>query len=166
MNRKVSRKRLGAPLKITRHHTSGVAAELAEIYRVDGKLDPYRVVDWAKAHPKSALHKRFDWDDSSAAHKYRIWMARSLIIEVEAVYPDKKVRRMYVSLRECHKGDGEGKYTSLVEVMNDSEKRARYLAQALTEYRRVGAKYEDLRELDAVRLAVEEVDSKLVRKAA
>lgn len=47
-----------------------------------GRLDPERVVEAAR-NPKSALHACFEWDDSAAAHAWRIAQARALIRSAE-----------------------------------------------------------------------------------
>ena len=140
-----------------------LAKELQALYEEHGGLQPEVVVGWAAEHPDSALHKRFDWDDSSAAHSYRLWQARQLIVEVEVIYPDGKPRQVYVSPVESRKKEG---YVALVDVMKDRQRRDLFLAQALEEYERLGRKYNDLAELAAVRDAVEEARRKSRRQKA
>lgn len=127
------------------------ARELAALYKQHGALDPEIVVEWARAHPESALHGRFEWNDDKAAQQHRLWQARQLITSVEVTYPDGKTRQIYVSPVEQR---GAGGYASLVEVMSDKERRAQFLAQALKEYERLEAKYRDLEELAEVHAAV------------
>lgn len=55
-----------------------------EILAIGDGVTPNAVVDKAK-DPKSALHQQFDWDDSSAATKYRLIHARWLIRTVTFV---------------------------------------------------------------------------------
>lgn len=130
------------------------ADELRSLYEEHGSLNPADVVEWARLHPESALHGRFTWDDTKAAHEYRLWQARQVITEVEVVWPDGKTRQAYVS--EIPRRGKEG-YSALVEVISDEERRAMFLAQALDEYERVGAKYADLQELTEVRASVARV---------
>lgn len=132
-----------------------IEAELSVLYRKHGYLRPKTVVDWARGHPRSALHGRFQWNDSKAAEEYRLWQARELITEVHAVYPDMKARQVYVSPLELRTSNAG--YVALVDVMKNEELRTRFLAQALTEYRRLGEKYHDLRELAGVRSEVEKL---------
>jgi hypothetical protein len=127
------------------------AIELAALYKEHGTLDPAVVVEWAKDHPESALHGRFTWDDSKAAHEYRLWQARQLIT-VEVTYESGKKRQVYVSPIIQR---GNGGYSLLVEVLSDKERREQFLAQALADYNRVGEKYSELVELAEVRAAVE-----------
>jgi hypothetical protein len=144
-----------------------IAAELAKLYEQRGGLNPAVVVDWARAHPKSALHARFEWDNTTAAKAYRLWQARKLITEVEVIYPDKQRRQVYVSPVESR---GDAGYASLVDVLSDAERRAAYLSQALAEYERAGDKYADLEELAGVRREVakarERAEKRGARKAA
>lgn len=146
-----AQKKLG---NIVKPPTKGYADELAALYNTHGALNPEVVVSWAGDNPESELYKRFNWDDSTAAHQYRLIQARNLITEVEVVYPDGKKRQVYVSPIESR---GKGGYSSLVEVLSDKERKARFLEQALNEYRRLGEKYESLKELAGVRAAVERV---------
>jgi hypothetical protein len=130
-----------------------IDAELAALYHAHGALNPHLVVEWARSHKTSTLHARFEWDDGVAAEKYREWQARKIITEVEVVYPDRKVRQVYVSPVQRRRGD-DGGYRALVDVLSNDEERELFLQQALDEYERVGAKYTDLRELCGVRDAV------------
>ena len=130
------------------------ATELRALYRRHGSLDPETVVAWAAAHPESALHGRFLWDDTKAAHQYRLWQARALITDVTVVHADGRVRQEFVSPVESR---GEGGYQALVEVLDDAAKRALFLRQALEEFQRVSDKYADLEEFAAVRAALAKV---------
>lgn len=128
-----------------------IAEELAVLAK-RGRLSAARVVAWAKGHRNSTLHGCFTWDDTKAAHEYRLWQARELIVSVQVTYPDGQRRQVYVSpLATRHDGRG---YHKLVDVVSDDEQRARFLAQALEELERVCEKYQDLAELAGVRAAV------------
>ena len=37
-----------------------------------GEYTPQMVVDYARSHPQSELYKCFDWNDESAAEKWRL----------------------------------------------------------------------------------------------
>lgn len=51
-----------------------------------GELQPHAIVAYAKAHKKSALHKKFNWNVSKAAHEYWLWQARQIIrVHVEII---------------------------------------------------------------------------------
>ena len=121
-----------------------IAEELKALYKKHHGLDPAKVVQWARTHRASALHSRFEWDDTQAAERYRIWQARELIVSVDVIYPDMKPRQVYVSPMESR---GDGGYVALVEVLSNRQRRAAFLEQALAEFQRFEAKYADLKEL-------------------
>jgi hypothetical protein len=121
--------------------------ELEEIRRRHhGLLRPEDVLAFAR-NPKTALHRRFQWDDSKAAHQYRLWQARELI-ECHVVVLEAKTDpiRAYVSLRDDRRNRGGG-YRHVVDVMTDASMRKRFLAEALDEAERWRARYAQLQEL-------------------
>lgn len=69
---KLSAFQLNAPLD-----TEEVGKELSKL----GNFTPTDVLDIAKS-PKSPLHKYFEWDDSKAAHAYRLTQARHLVLSI------------------------------------------------------------------------------------
>jgi len=60
----------------------GPAEELVELEALldakGGRITPSDVTE-AAANPASALHRHFTWDDTEAAHKYRLQQAASVI---------------------------------------------------------------------------------------
>lgn len=66
--------------------TPEAIAEIKALEDRSGRLTPEQVVDAARS-PSSAIHECFEWDDSTAAEKYRVEQARDLLkrvkIEVE-----------------------------------------------------------------------------------
>lgn len=99
--------------------TPSVASELASLMEAspDGKLSPSDIVNYAEEHPGSALYSHFEWNDSKAAHHYRLWQARKLLASI-VMRPDDKTEpiRYYVQLRD----DNEG-YRSLESVVKDED---------------------------------------------
>lgn len=53
----------------------------------DGIIQPEAVVEVA-SDPQSPLHPHFVWDDSEAAHQFRLVQARSLVRRISIVRPD------------------------------------------------------------------------------
>jgi hypothetical protein len=124
--------------------------ELEHIREInDGILRPEAVVDFA-ADPETALHAHFTWDDTEAAHKYRLWQARE-IIRVQVQVTDASVGpvRMYVSLMDDRKGSGGG-YRTIDDVMASSVYRSQLLDQARRDMDRFSAKYGQLEQLAQV----------------
>lgn len=120
-----------------------------------GILRAEDVVEYAKA-PETALHGRFQWDDTEAARQYRIWQAREIIrVEVTVLPNTTKETRAYVSMLS-DRGEGGG-YRDIYSVMHDPEMRSALLVQALAELNRLRVKYRLLKELAPVFEAMDKV---------
>lgn len=94
---------------------------LAELEDDEGRLTPEAVVT-AAAVAGSPLHDLFDWDDSSAAQKYRLDQARTLIRSVKVVYTIEE--RTVTSVAYVHDPaaePGEQGYRSVTELRKDVE---------------------------------------------
>lgn len=129
-----------------------VGREIVALTGKDGLLHAETVVDWAQAHPQSALHAEFDWDDKSAARTQRIETARRLIA-IHVVTPSGQ--RQTVSLmRERTEGGG---YRNLEDVMSSAELRREALAQALNEVSRWCDRHDHFPELRPIARAVSRV---------
>jgi len=121
--------------------------------RNNGLLEPAGVVKEARSE-KSPLHSWFDWDETEAAHKWRLHQARNLLrVMVTYSFSGKRkiVTRVYVSLTTDR---GEGGYRTTVSVMSDPELRAQLLADALDEMKLFERKYAALQELAEVFMAM------------
>lgn len=135
-----------------------VRAELEHIRHASGGvLKPEAVVEFAR-NPSTALHSRFEWDDTEAAQQFRIWQARQVIrVAVEVLPHTTTETRVYVSLLSDRSRPGGG-YRPLLDVMSDAEKRAELVRQALGEFRRVRDRYQQIKELEPIFAAIEQVE--------
>lgn len=82
----------------------------------DGKVDAEDLVDLSK-DPKAITHRYFDWDNKSAAHRWRIHQAqryiKAIVVSVEGedtpafhhVYLKDEDKTSYVRVDECLKND-------------------------------------------------------------
>ena len=130
---------------------TNVAAELLRLER-GGLIQPKAAVEWARAHPSSALYAELEWDDSIAAEAYRIQQVRQLV----AIFVNPQtLTRQYVSL-SVDRVEGGG-YRRIESVMNTPDLRTVLLQDALHELERMQAKYKELQELDRVWVAVAQV---------
>ena len=134
-----------------------VIAVLNQIADQHGGLVRPEDVVLAASDERSALHSWFDWDDSEAAHKWRIEQARRLL-RVTISYiagPDNPSTRVFVSLS----GDREeGGYRSTVAVMSNADYRRQLLADALAELQSFEKKYAALKELASVFAAIRKIN--------
>ena len=141
----------------------------------NGTLQPADVVEYAK-DPETLLHNKFEWDDSDAAHQYRLWQARR-VIRLELVIvgnaagtPGKvildrndinispgKSTRAYISLSIDRTGEVKNGYRSIEDVVSDDELRQEMLKDARKDMNLFRRKYDMLKELSAVFDAMDKV---------
>jgi hypothetical protein len=114
-----------------------------------GALHPADIVKAARPE-SSPLHSRFEWSDTAAARKYRLWQARQLIsIVVEDIGGGAEpiLTRVFVSLTPDREAGG---YRSLRSILQNPEQRKQLLADAFEEMERFAEKYHQLKELAQV----------------
>lgn len=135
---------------------SKIEKELKRIARSNGGLLlPEKVVEAAR--PKtSPIHSRFEWDDSEAADRYRLWQARQLIkVCVEQVQGVSKPTEVFVSLK-TDRADAGG-YRITTDVLSDEEMKAQLLRDAVEELQIFKIKYRRLKELSDVFDAIDKI---------
>jgi hypothetical protein len=134
-----------------------VTRELLRIQALNGGL--LRAVDVVEEarHPASPLHEYFQWDDSLAAHQWRLQQARQMIRVTVEYLPYEEPRyevRAFVSLSPDRQLE-DGGYRAVVEVLATPSRRQQLLADALQELNRIKTKYFQLTELDGIFRAIE-----------
>ena len=139
--------------------TELIKQELDQIAEAnDGLLRASDVVEFAK-NPKTALHDRFDWDNTEAAHKWRLHQARQIIRVSVTVIENPKAEteyKAYVSLYDDRKMP-QGGYRPFKEVMLDTNHSKQLLKQAHREFKLWQGKYKNLQELAPVFEAMDAV---------
>lgn len=127
-----------------------IISELKRIQKENGgKLKPIDVVETAKDED-NILHPLFTWDDSEAAHQFRLWEARKLISVVVEITPySKEMVNVFVSLTPTRK-ELNGGYDLMGSVLNDKKLRAILLRDAISEMEYFKQKYFRLTELAKV----------------
>lgn len=139
---------------------------LKEIYISEGGiLRPETVVRYA-SNPDSSLHSCFTWDDTAAAHQWRLNQARQLIkVNVEMLPGANKAYSVFVSLSRDRTQAGGG-YRLAVDVLSSTELRDEMVEQALSEFKAVRAKYERLRELIPIFAGMDVVERRKAKREA
>ena len=141
----------------------------------NGTLQPHHVVEYAK-DPETLLHSKFEWDDSDAAHQYRLWQARKVIslelvvVDNAAESPGKvildrndmdispgKSTRAFISLSIDRTGETKNGYRSIEDVVTDDELRQEMLKDARKDMNLFRRKYNMLKELSDVFDAMDKV---------
>lgn len=127
-----------------------VEVELAKLVAKYDHVTPEIVLREARdpAHP---LHGFFDWNDRSAAEKYRITQARALIMQYRqetAPGEETKVRQLVPVF------DGSTRYYSRDVIKSKPVERMSQVERAKSELRSWVKRWSDYPELDGVREAV------------
>jgi hypothetical protein len=125
--------------------TSLLAKELRSLADKTGVIHPRAVLDWARKHKRSAIGKRLDWDDRSAAEKYRLQQIRYLI---EIYVVDPYGGREFLSL-SIDRPQGGG-YRPVGQIQSRPELREILLNDAVDDLERLQRLYRTLPELRPV----------------
>ena len=126
----------------------------------DGVLNPRDVVDFAR-RPETHLHSKFTWDDTKAAEEYRLWQARKVIkLELEIIRNgDEEVGETNLFISLTDERGSEGGYRLATQVLTDADRRQKLLSDALQEFIRIKAKYQNIKELAGVFKEIEKLQA-------
>lgn len=125
-----------------------VREELQRIYDEFGEIRAEKVVAVASAadHP---LHHKFEWNNSEAAHRYRLTQAESMIRSVKVVIDRGPTAepiqvRAYVAQQELGTdvAAGPGTYRDVREVISNDVARAAWFQTMRRDWERLRRKYE------------------------
>ena len=110
----------------------------------------------------SPLHSAFEWDDSVAAHEYRVTQARYILrsIVIKQVDKEEKQTRAFIVVRETEEKGSI--YLDTVTVFSNTELRVQALNRAMKELESFRKKYADLEELADVLSAIDNVAKRKV----
>lgn len=120
----------------------------------DGELSAEQVLSAAKSE-RSPLHPVFEWDDTTAAHEYRLTQARTLTRSlriVTAEHPEPERVYFHVKIVE-----GLDAYVTSARVLSDPELYEVLKAQALAAITSARDRYREVDELGAVWAAVDQL---------
>lgn len=119
-----------------------------EIREIGDEVKPEQVLDKAK-DSNSELHKCFDWNDTSAAEKYRLIQARDVIRHLIVVKHDDEDEREPVQFRVMLKNERtqESGYKQTIVMVKDDDEYKKLLNQAYAELHSFKQKYSCLSEL-------------------
>lgn len=123
--------RKGGPIKDADAQIIGERIEYLMV-KNGREITPEEVVEDASM-PSSPIHEYFDWDDTTAAKKYRLWQARRIlgsVIEVVVVAGKKEATRSFFNVRS-DEGDKKGK--SVYVTVDKISKTPSYRLQLLSE---------------------------------
>lgn len=157
----------------TNFPSAGVSAEeaykqLEKIRSKEGELTPEAVIENAKSN-RSKLHKLFEWDDTEAAHQYRMEQARRMLRSIEIVYKEKPKtpRRAFEIIEKKKRGSQDQRtiYSTTEEAMADPVSRDRIITEALRQLMAFRRRFHGLRELEIVFNSIEQAIDELSQEA-
>ena len=103
------------------------------------------VIEEAK-HKTSVLHGAFEWDDSKAAHEWRLHSARHLMRSVEIVSTSAEGDTRSLPAFVFVKTDEGPRYETIAKVLSDDELRIQVLNKALKEFEQWQQRYKEYEE--------------------
>lgn len=132
-----------------------IGGELEQIENTTG-LNAENVLEYAK-NPKTELNKIFDWDDTSAANKYRLEQARHIImnIQVEIIKKDEDKVPVRAFVKTTKKYDED--YKNIESVISDAKQYQLLLAKAYAELNGTKRRYSQLEEIQELLKDIPEV---------
>ena len=99
---------------------------------------------------KSVLHSAFDWNDTSAAHQWRLHSARHLMRSVEIVSTNAEGDTRSLPAFVFVKTEEGPRYESLARVLDDDEMRIQVINRALKEFEQWQDRYKEYEEFLSV----------------
>jgi len=145
-----------------RNRKGQLRRELQKICATNGGLlRPADVVEFAR-DPTTALHTRFEWDDTVAPWAYRLIQAQDIIRHVKVTIPKRtggmaKVR-VFVNLGNERTSDSPG-YRMLSTVQKSKERYAQMLTDAQAELQAFQHKFVALQGLPFGRAALTAINA-------
>ncbi len=124
-----------------------------------GEITPQTVLNRAR-NSANKLHKAFEWDDTKAAHRFRLNQAMNLIKGIHVVREDKALDEgvaIYHNVTRSSSAD-ETKtvYMDIEDIMSDPIARDDLLRRAINEAVSFRKKYYALSEIAKIHAAIEE----------
>lgn len=99
--------------RISNREAQVIGSRLDEITRkLKGELTPQAVIEDAKK-VSSPLHKHFEWDDSIAGEKFRMYQARKLMGEIYEVVVTNSTKNEFRSFVHVTNTDGKPVYVTV-----------------------------------------------------
>tara|TARA_R100000789_G_scaffold77259_1_gene72537 strand:+ start:80 stop:580 length:501 start_codon:yes stop_codon:yes gene_type:complete len=121
------------------------------------------VIEDAK-NKNSVLHGAFEWNDSKAAHEWRLHSARNLMRAVVTKELDSSGEIRYQPAFVFVKTEEGPRYESLARVLDDDEMRLQVINRALKEFEQWQKRYEEYEEFLSVFESFDKTRKRLEQK--
>ena len=120
-----------------------------ELRQLGDEFSPADVVEKAKDN-STELHKCFEWDDTTAAEKYRLHQARQITSNLVFRKITEEEEDKPVLVRVFNKTEPTGGYKPPELVFTQADEYDKLLKRAMAELRQFKVKYSMLKELDYI----------------
>lgn len=118
-----------------------------EIESLGESIEPKQLVDYAREHKDSELHKTMEWNDTEAAEKYRLYQARQVLTSLIIVQDSaEKAEQPRSEVRVFQKPYKE-KYQHIETIVKNEDSYQNLLKKARMELAAFKVKYSFLKEL-------------------
>lgn len=126
-----------------------------EIQSIGESYTPQDILEYARVREDSELNKCFDWDDTVAAEKWRIFTARQICcsLKVEVVHVGSEP----VSYRIIQHDHEDKAYKPVTLTVRNEDEYSRLLKQAKAELAAFKKRYKNIVELESVIDEIERV---------
>lgn len=118
-----------------------------EISSIGLSVKPEEIVEKARDE-STELHKCFEWDDTKAAEKYRVYQARQIVCHL--IVKDVNNEPQKQEVRFFYKTDSQEGYKPTSYIIRNKDEYHKLLDRALTELKAFQRKYSTLKELDGL----------------
>lgn len=125
-----------------------------EIQSIGDSYTPREILAYARNNENSELHKCFDWDDTTAAEKWRIHTARNICCSLKVEVTQEEGKEP-VAYRLIQTDKEEKAYKPVVLTVRNDDEYSRLLKQAKEELASFKRRYESIVELESV---IDEID--------
>jgi len=140
-----------------------VGDKLQELRDKNNGLTASIIIEEAK-HKTSVLHGAFDWNDTSAAHQWRLHSARHLMRSVEIVSTKEEGDTRSLPAFVFVKTDDGPRYETLAVVQSDDELRRQVIERAEKEFDQWAKRYKEYEEFLGVFKAFDKTRKRLRQK--
>ena len=145
----------GWKIRRFRGDPTGVANELKTLGK---EIKPEQMVEYARTHPESELHKCYTWDDTKAAEKWRKQESRLIIDNLVVIqYHDEEKKSEPVKVRIMYRTEEKPSagYVHIGTIMSEEERYKGLLKVAKAELERFRDKYRALSNKDTRNIIID-----------
>lgn len=101
-----------------------------DLFDKHGHIKPSMLLDEAQ-NEDSSIHNLFEWDDTKAAHEYRLDQSRKMLRKVKIIYDGEPERLIHIPKVIVKDESKEGEYKPVTAIVKVQDDFARALSEAV-----------------------------------